>query len=178
MAETDEHLVFTAVGRDRPGLVGEIAGLIHGAGANLEDSRMAILGGEFALIVLISGSHDALEKVRARSRGLEQSLGLEISLKATSRPSTSKPYLPYRLRVSGVDRPGIVSNISRLLAGRAINVASMESRVQFAPLSGTPLFTLQAEIQVPSETALSRLRKDLGAVCDEENLDFSLEGGA
>jgi glycine cleavage system transcriptional repressor len=175
MANQDEHLVFTAVGRDRPGLVGEIAGLIHAAGANIEDSRMAILGGEFALIVLVSGNHEAVERVRVRARGLEQSLGLEISLKDTAMPTAPKHYLLYRLRVSGVDRPGIVSSISRLLAGRSINVASMESRVQYAPLSGTPLFVLQAELQIPSETAFSRLRKDLGVVCEEEKLDFQLE---
>jgi glycine cleavage system transcriptional repressor len=83
--------------------------------------------------------------------------------------------LPYRLRVSGFDVPGIVASVSAVLAQRGVNVASLESRVQNAPLSGTPLFVLNAEIQVPSEVAVSALRKELATVCDEKNLDFLLE---
>ena len=47
------YVVLTAVGPDRPGLVNALASLIRDAGANIEDSRMAILGGEFAVILLI-----------------------------------------------------------------------------------------------------------------------------
>ena len=70
---------------------------------------------------------------------------------------------------------GIVASVSAVLAQRGVNVASLESRVQNAPLSGTPLFVLNAEIQVPSEVAVSALRKELATVCDEKNLDFLLE---
>jgi glycine cleavage system transcriptional repressor len=170
-------MVLTAVGPDRSGLVQEISAAIHRASANLEDSRMAILGGEFALILLFSGSPEAVRGVEAACSGFEERLGLRVALKETTRPTDAPSHRPYRLRVSGFDRPGIVAGVSRVLAGRGINVASLESRVQPAPLSGTPLFLLHAELQVPSEVALSALRKDLGAVCDEENLDLSLEAG-
>jgi len=170
-----KYMVLTAVGPDRPGLVQEVASVIHAAKANLEDSRMAILGGEFALILLFSGSDQAVAEVAKQVTGLEGRLSLRASLKETSRPAGAAAFLPYRLRVSGVDRPGIVAAVSKVLAGRGINVASLESRVQNAPLSGTPLFVLSAELQVPSEVALSSLRRDLGAACDEENLDFVLE---
>ena len=170
-------MVLTAVGQDRPGLVQEISAAIHEAGANLEDSRMAILGGEFALILLFSGSTTAVTQVEQRCATLSGRLGLRVSLHETERAPASQAFLPYRLRVSGMDRPGIVAGVSKVLADRGINVASLESRVQHAPLSGTPMFLLQAEIQVPSEVALSSLRKELGAVCDEENLDFWLEAG-
>jgi glycine cleavage system regulatory protein len=57
-----------------------------------------------------------------------------------------------------------------------VNVASLDSRLAHAPLSGTPMFVLEAELQVPSELALSELRRELGALCDDENLDYVLEG--
>jgi glycine cleavage system transcriptional repressor len=176
MSNERRYKVLTAVGRDRPGLVQRIAAAIHEAGANLEDSRMAILGGEFALILLFSGTSDAVGGTIERARGLETELKLRITFDDTSKGAPSA-YLPYRLRVTGIDRPGIVANVTRVLAGRAINVASLESRVQYAPLSGTPLFVLSAELQVPSEVVLSTLRRELLAVCDDENLDFTLEGG-
>ena len=77
--------------------------------------------------------------------------------------------------MSGADRPGIVQAIASILAGRGINVASLESRLTHAPFSATPMFVLEASLQVPSKVVLSELRSELTATCDEENLDFRLE---
>lgn len=168
------YLVLTAVGPDRPGLVSEIAAAIHGAGANLEDSRMAILGGEFALLLLLSGPEQAAEAVERAAGPLGEKLGLRLLSKRTG-PGARKDFLPYRISVTGFDRPGIVLRISEILARRGVNVASLESHLAFAPLSGTPMFVLEAELQVPSEVALAELRRELSAQCDEENLDLALE---
>lgn len=177
MAAVLKHLVVTAVGADRPGLVQEISEALHRAGTNIEDSRMAILGGEFAVILLAAGSADAIERVRGERERLEQRLGLGIFLKDTQGVAEQRGFLLYELRISGVDRSGIVSRITSILAGRRINLASLESRIQYAPHSGTPLFSLRADLQVPSELALSELRRTLAAACDEENLDYHLEAG-
>jgi glycine cleavage system transcriptional repressor len=171
------YVVLTAVGPDRPGLVNEISALIRTAGANLEDSRMAILGGEFAIILLIAGAADAIERVKQIGAQLEGELKLRCILKETSR-SVPTDYLPYRIQVSGADRPGIVQAIAAILAGRGINVASLESRVTYAPESGTPMFLLEAALRVPSKIVLSELRSQLAATCETENLDFALEPGA
>jgi glycine cleavage system transcriptional repressor len=168
------YLVLTAVGPDRPGLVSEIAAAVHAAGANLEDSRMAILGGEFALLMLLSGSESAASAVEKTASALGDKLGLRVLSKRTGR-GAPKHYLPYRISVTGFDRPGIVLRVSEILARRGVNVASLESRLSYAPLSGTPMFVLEAELQVPSEVALAELRRELAAQCDEENLDLSLE---
>ena len=168
------YLVLTAVGPDRPGLVSEIASAIHSAGANLEDSRMAILGGEFALLLLISGAETAAAAVEKAAAPLGQRLGLSVLSKRTGR-AQRRDFLPYRISVTGFDRPGIVLRVSEILARRGVNVASLESHLAYAPLSGTPMFVLEAELQVPSEVALAELRRELSAQCDEENLDLSLE---
>lgn len=174
-AENDKtYLVLTAVGPDRPGLVSEIASAIHGAGANLEDSRMAILGGEFALLLLLSGSDAAAAAVERAAGPLGDKLGLRVISKRTGR-GPRKDFLPYRISVTGFDRPGIVLLISEILARRGVNVASLESHLAYVPESGTPMFVLEAELQVPSEVVLAELRRELSAQCDEENLDLSLE---
>jgi glycine cleavage system transcriptional repressor len=168
------YVVLTAVGPDRPGLVSEFASTIHAAGANLEDSRMAILGGEFALLMLLSGPEAAATAVERATTALGDKLGLRVLSKRTGR-GAQKHYLPYRISVTGFDRPGIVLRVSEILARRGVNVASLESRLSYAPLSGTPMFVLEADLQVPSEVALAELRRELAAQCDEENLDLSLE---
>jgi len=170
------YLVLTAVGPDRPGLVSEISSMVLAAGANLEDSRMAILGGEFALLVLVSGEEQAMSHVEARAAELGKRLGLHLLTKATTSRQPARDFSPFRIRVTGVDRPGIVQRVAGVLAGRGVNVASLESRLEFAAESGTPMFILEANLQIPSALALADLRRELGAVCEEESWDYALDG--
>ncbi|MGH9039771.1 MAG: glycine cleavage system protein R, partial [Acidimicrobiia bacterium] len=172
------YVVLTAVGPDRPGLVNQLSSLIREAGASIEDSRMAILGGEFAVILLISGPPGTVERAREIGSPIEDGLGLRCLLKETSPAHPRSDYLLYHLEVSGADRQGIVQAIAAILAGRGINVASLESRLSYAPFSATPMFVLEADLQVPSKTVLSELRSELATTCEDENLDFRLKAGA
>jgi len=177
MAGDRGYVVLTAVGPDRPGLVNDLSSLIRAAGAGIEDSRMAVLGGEFAVILLISGPVEAVERAKDIGARVEGELGLRCILKETSAAHPPADYLPYRIEVSGADRPGIVQAIAAILAEHDINVASLESRLSYAPFSATPLFVLDAALQVPSKTVLAELRTELTTTCDDENLDFRLEPG-
>jgi glycine cleavage system transcriptional repressor len=172
-----KYLVLTAVGPDRPGLVSEISSAVLAAGANLEDSRMAILGGEFALLVLVSGNEQAMREVETRGDALGARLGLRLLTKATTSRQAAHDFLPFQIRVTGVDRPGIVQRVTAVLAGRGVNVASFESRLEFAAESGTPMFILEASLQIPSALALADLRRELSKACEEESWDYSLEEG-
>lgn len=175
MSSNKGYLVITALGPDRPGIVSDLSGLIHEVGANLEDSRMAVLGGEFALLLLVSGADATLSHVESKLASSGEALGLRLLCKRTSDARHPKNVLPYAIRVSGFDRPGIVQTVTAILARRKINVTALESRLSYAAESGTPLFVLEAELEVPSETVLADLRRELNAKCDEENLDVMLE---
>ncbi len=168
-------MVLSAVGADRPGLIEKVASLIHQAGGNLEDSRMAILGGEFALILLFSGPVGAVEKVQAGSEALARELDLTVTLRPTVAQPSTRDFLPYRLRVSGMDRPGIVARVSAVLSRQEVNVSALDSTLVNAPLSGTPMFQLECRLQVPSGVGIKALRGELGSLCEDENLDFALD---
>lgn len=175
MSAEKKYMVLTAIGADRPGLVERVASLIHSAGGNLEDSRMAILGGEFALILLFSGEARVVEAIQQSHHDLALELALTMSVRPTIPQRQKSDYLPYKLRVAGVDRSGIVARVSALLTRRQVNVAALDSSLSYAAHSGTPLFQLRADLEIPSRLALASLRADLAAVCEEENLDFTLE---
>jgi glycine cleavage system transcriptional repressor len=49
-----EYLVVTIIGPDKRGTVAKITDVIVDYSANIEESRMARLGGDFAVIMLIS----------------------------------------------------------------------------------------------------------------------------
>lgn len=168
-------LVVTALGPDRPGLVNRLAAFVGKAGCNIEDARMAKLGGEFAVLVFVTGSAGALGELEGLRADIERELSVTCFMKPTTESPPSGDSLLYHLTVFGLDRPGIVESVSEVLATRSINVASLTSRVTYAPWSGTPMFQLEAELQVPPSMPLHRLKDELTAACARENLDFTLD---
>jgi glycine cleavage system transcriptional repressor len=171
---SDHKMVLTAVGPDRPGLVHEISSVIHAAGANLEDSRMAVLAGDFALIVLFSGSEEVMEQVQRDSTALEGELDFSIRFKPASPRLESESHRDFALDVTGVDQPGIVQHVSEVLAGLDVNVTSFESRLSVAAFHGTPMFTLLAELEVPNGSELDTLHERLEQVCEQLHLSYDL----
>jgi glycine cleavage system transcriptional repressor len=172
-----EYAVLTGVGPDRPGLVEEVAAALAERDLNLEESRMAVLGGEFALIVLASGAEAALADLRRSLGQLGRGTGLEFALKPTRSPAErpAAPALPYRLLAQSLDHPGIVHEITRVLHSQNVNIESLETHVRPAPISGTPVFALEARLSVPAESKAARLRAELLEVADQFNLDLVFE---
>ncbi|MBW2524266.1 MAG: ACT domain-containing protein [Deltaproteobacteria bacterium] len=170
------YLVLTAVGPDRAGLVKDVSQVVFDAGCNLEDSRMAVLAGEFAIILLLSGDTPAVAKIDEAGRArLEGELGLGVSIKPTEARSVRSEQLVRRLEVHGADRAGIVHQVTDALAKREINVASLESRLTHAPFSGMPMFRLVAELEIPNAETLSAVATELEELCEELDLTCAIE---
>lgn len=173
MADSN-HLILTAVGPDRVGLVENISEFISRHGCNIEDSKMAVFCGEFALILLVSGEGPALVKIANDHHQLEVATGLTISFKTPTDRKTGESFLPYKLTASCMDHPGIVYQISGVLSALGINIESMATDTYAAPISGTPIFRLEAEISVPAKTNIAQLRERFAAIQREENIDIEI----
>ncbi|MGH7873819.1 MAG: glycine cleavage system protein R [Candidatus Binatia bacterium] len=173
MADKD-HLILTAIGPDQVGLVEKIAEFISRHGCNIEDSKMAVFCGEFAVIVLISGNGVNLVKIGRDYREIETETGLAISIKTPITRAAPGAFLPYKLTASCMDHPGIVYQISAVLSSVGINIESMETKTYAAPISGTPIFQLEAEIAVPARTNINQLRARFAEIQREENIDIDL----
>jgi len=124
---------------------------------------------------LVSGSAAALTRIQEGSSKLGADLGLEFHFRDTARSASVGAFRAFSLRISGVDRPGIVARVSALLAAENVNVAALDSRLAFAPLSGTPMFYLSAALQVPADLGIAGLRERLARLCYDENLDLVLD---
>ncbi|MBI4585703.1 MAG: ACT domain-containing protein [Planctomycetes bacterium] len=171
-----QGLIISAIGKDQPGIVDRASGLIFQHQCNLEDSRMAILGGEFALIVLVTGPAEALSCLEEELPRLAGEMGLTLQIRRTrleeALPEHAAKTLPYQITAVAMDHPGIVHRLSHVLARHHVNVASLETHRTHAPNTGTPVFSLSIEAQVPVEVPIARLRSALEAIADEENLDL------
>lgn len=171
--------VLSAIGRDRPGLVAELAQLIFDCDANLEDSRMTILGSDFAVILLCSATApEAADRLAVGAKRLEREHGLTILLRHLEggpRPSVPAPGTRlYRVEAVGEDKAGIVSGLCRVLAERGVNVADLATRSRPGP-GGSPHYELRMAIEVPETLDPETLRAALEREASRLVIDVVLE---
>lgn len=172
------QLLVTATGEDRPGIVARLTEVFVKHGANLEESRMALLGGEFAAIILVSLPEEKIAGLNHELAALRNE-SIVVSTKSTQPlpPDKLKGYIPCELTVSGADHEGIVHKISAYLRDHSINIQSMDSDVVHAPVTGTPLFCMRATVQLPPSVPVSSLRKSLAEIGDAESVEVDVRMG-
>ena len=172
----NEFLVLTAVGGDRAGIVDELSRILLNVDLNIEDSRMSVLGGEFAMILLLSGSASAVQSFQQQQNQLEDALQLKLLLKPTKARKAIQNKIAYNISVVGMDNPGIVHRITRFLSENDISIENLETDSYPAPHTGTPMFSVEMTVDIPNELATSKLKNEFIELCEEQNLDadFSL----
>ncbi|OGF44328.1 MAG: hypothetical protein A2231_06760 [Candidatus Firestonebacteria bacterium RIFOXYA2_FULL_40_8] len=168
--------MLLAIGPDKPGIVNTVSAFLTERGCNIEDSKMSVLGEDFALVLLFSGALPSIEKVKADMKSLESSASLTTLLKDTKAPAASRKEasLPYKLEAFGMDHPGIVNEITGVLHKNKINVESMETGVSNAPVSGTPVFHMLIKMTVPTSLSIGKLKEELIKVEGKQNLNITL----
>lgn len=171
-----EYLVVTVVGPDRRGIVEKVTAVAVDHHANIEESRMARLGGEFAVIMLISLPGEKEEVLMAGLDTLKEH-ELTVITRPTnlSRLEHFQGYLPYEISVFGADHEGIVHNVAHYLTSERMNIETMDTRVTKAPVTGTPLFSMQATVQAPPDFTVSQLRQKLADLGDELCVDIEVK---
>jgi glycine cleavage system transcriptional repressor len=170
-----KYLVISAIGKDRAGIVNDLSKGILDHGCNIEDSRMTVLGGEFAAILLVEGKWNTLAKVENALPEIERQLGMTIMSKRTGKRIAAGNLLPYAVDVISMDHPGIVNTLAGFFAERNINIEDMTTSTYAAAHTGTPMFAVHMTVGVPADLHIAALREEFMDYCDGLNLDAVLE---
>ena len=169
------NIVLTLTGPDRVGIVEAVTRMLFAHGGNVETSRMARLGGEFAMLMLVALPKDELVGLE---KGVEELVaqGYKVTTTLTSQPhgEAFAGWLPYQVEVNAADHEGIIHDVARYLSDRGINIESMETETIQAPLSGTPLFAMTAVVAVPPALAGENWEAALEAEGNRLNLDIKV----
>ncbi|MDH5300192.1 MAG: glycine cleavage system protein R [Gammaproteobacteria bacterium] len=168
-------LVVTALGRDRPGIVKSLTKALTRHQANISESRMTVLGGEFAVMMLVAASDAAIASLEQERPALESELGLNIHMKRTLPRPLASGVVPYVVTVVAMDHPGIVHDVTDFFAAKGLNIESLETTNYAAAHTGTLMFSLSMVVAVPSAIKASQLRSQFVDFCDDLNLDATLE---
>ncbi len=167
-------LVLTILGEDRPGLVDSIAQTVAEHDGNWVESRMARLAGQFAGILRVEVDAAQAEALTAAIRLLpEGGLKSTVLADAAEPDDSQKPVV--RLSLVGQDRPGIVREISRVLASHGVNVEELQTEVTRAATTGQALFQAEAQLRLPEGVSTDALRNALEEVAADLMVDLSLE---
>jgi glycine cleavage system regulatory protein len=167
------HLVLTIIGRDRPGLVNAVSETIAAGGGNWLDTRMASLSGQFAGMLLVAIAPEKADALIASLRKLETQ-GLRVTIeKSDVRTPIAGRHL--QLALVGLDRPGIVRDISRVLAEQNVSIAELESECVSGAFSGEAMFQAKARLTLPDDLDLEDLRQSLEALANELMVDLSFD---
>jgi glycine cleavage system transcriptional repressor len=163
----------TAIGRDRPGIVAAISGVFADLGANIEDARMAILRGNFAVMLIAALPEDAdPAELERRLAEVKERLGLEAVAVNVVQEAERPPRPTHTLTVYGADHPGIVHAVSAALAEREVNITDLEARLT---VSGKrPVYAMMMELELPAEADPEELRTRLAEVGSDTGVDVSL----
>ncbi|AKH21633.1 glycine cleavage system protein R [Sedimenticola thiotaurini] len=172
---TQNYLVISALGKDRPGIVDELSKAILNIGCNIADSRMTVLGGEFAILLMVEGNWNTLGKLEEAIPALEQQLDLTIIVKRTEARDSTARALPYVVDVVSLDHPGIVHQLANFFSQRKINIEDMATTSYAAPHTGTVMFSVHMTVGIPADLHIATLRDDFMEFCDTINLDAIIE---
>ena len=163
-------LVMTIISPDRTGIVESVARAVAEHGGNWLESRMCRLGGEFAGILRVE---IPVEKKSSLLAALQKIPGLNVVVQPDSKPALATTSRQTKLEIVGSDRPGIVREITSVLARANVNVEEFSSEVVSAPMSGETLFKASVRLQLPERCDLAALKKDLEKIAADLLVDVS-----
>ncbi|CAA9227359.1 MAG: Formyltetrahydrofolate deformylase [uncultured Acidimicrobiales bacterium] len=173
------RVVVTAFGPDRPGIVAAVTGALVERGANLADTAMTNLAGQFAMVLVVEVPEgeqaDALEEALAARTA---PLGLTVVVRplpegddATTGPQTDGRSA-WAVSVYGADRPGIVHQVSALLAQHGANVVDLTTRTVGS--TGAPAYVMLLEVTLPADRDVEPLASDLRRLSADLDVEIHL----
>lgn len=132
--------MLTLIGEDRPGIVAAVTRALFEHGMNLGEASMLRLGGNFAIMLMVSGAADS-RAVEVAIGGVAAEMGLRVHVDAIAGGLHRHLVPNIQVTVSGADRAGIVAQVTGALAAAGLNILELESDV--AGSADKPLYVMQ-----------------------------------
>ena len=169
------HFALTIVGRDRPGIVSQVTEILFKQGCNLADSSCWILGGQFAMI-LILGHPEFTDRASFGDafKPLEDS-DLSVALRVLKPGGEIRSHIEgdiCMISVYGSDKPGIVYRVANVLGEKKVNITDLNTK-----LVGTeerPVYVMVIEAALPEGVDEEDVDNWLAPIRDEMQVDINV----
>lgn len=172
-ARTGVQVILIVSGSDRPGLTKALAEAVQAAGGNWLQSHLSRLGGKYVGSVLVELDAAALPALEAEVRKVDAS-GLAVSIVAAEESAAGEPAPSLQIELLGQDRPGIVREVTSVLAVLHANIASLTTSTESGAWSGEPLFRARVVVTLPENVTADTVQAALEAISGELMVDFTV----
>jgi glycine cleavage system transcriptional repressor len=169
------HFALTIVGRDRPGIVSQVTEILYNLGCNLADSSCSILGGQFAMILILGHPEfTSRESFGDAFKPLEET-DLTVALRVLKPGGETRSQIEGDLcmiSVYGADKPGIVYRVAQVLGAHQVNITDLNTK-----LVGTeerPVYVMVIEAMLPEGVAEEDVNSWLAPIRDELQIDITV----
>ena len=166
-------LILTLVGPDKPGLVSALSEKVASFGGSWLESQMARLAGQFAGILLVSIPDSSIDAFATELQEFERD-NLRLTIQRTGPEEAARSGQTLRLELVGHDRPGIVRDITRVLAERGVNIVELTTTVTSGSFSAEQMFQAVARLHLPNGIAADELKEVLENLGNELMIDIAL----
>ncbi len=167
-------IVLTIIADDQPGIIELVSETLSHHGGNWTQSSMSSLAGQFAGILL---AYVPIENTDACLAGLSEleSRGLRITAHIGQAVVAKGKTCGHVLNLVGNDHPGIVHDITRVLAKHGVSVIKFETAVEAASMGGGELFKARVQLLIPQSSDTFELESDLEAIANDLMVEISFE---
>ncbi len=165
-------LVLTFIGPDHPGIVDSVSEVVAAHGGNWTESRMAHLAGKFAGVLCVEVPDEraaALEDALVRL----EATGLQVVVERSA-PVEASPQPAMEIELLGLDRPGLVHEVSALLAAHGINVEDLATDRPPAAHSGDHMFHAHIRAIVPEAADVGAVREAIERLAGDLRVEIRL----
>lgn len=170
-----QHFALTIIGRDRPGIVSQVTEILYDLGCNIADSSCSILGGQFAMILILAHpdytDRESFGDVFAPLEDAE----LSVFLRTLKPGGEIHPEIDGEIcmiSVYGSDKPGIVFRVSKELGERKVNITDLNTK-----LIGTedrPVYVMMLEAVLPEDMTSEDVEASMNSLKQELQVDISV----
>ncbi len=166
-------LSLSAIGKDRTGIVCSVSKVLFELGCNIEDSTMTLLGGQFAVILLLSCPENSdMAKIKSKLKSSLKNLDLAVSVNEVDNSGKDKKICgDYVIAVYGADKSGIVYNISKYLADNKINITDVQTKISGKAKNGK-VYIMLLEVVVPKSLNIEEFKHYLQHLAQELNVEI------
>jgi len=169
------RVILSALASDRPGLTKALADAVHTAGGNWLESHLSRLGGKYVGSVLIELEQGSLSELESQVRAVDAA-GLTVSL-APAEDAAAPAGSCLTIELLGQDRPGIIREVTAVLAALGVNIDSLDTKLQAGAWSGQSLFRAELAATLPEGVPPAQVQKALEAISGELMVDFTFAPG-
>ena len=167
-------IVLTVIADDQPGVIHTVSEVLHKHGGSWSQSSMSSLAGQFAGILLASVPGNKSQACLDELHGLD-SKGLHVIAQLSGEVPEVGEVREYTLDLVGNDHPGIVNDITTLLANHKVNVRNLETLVESASMGGGELFRASAQLVLPASVDIDTLESEIEDLANDLMVDISFE---